>query len=149
MIRYAGLFSNPWKQQYLSQARASLNQSDPDDSDENVQSSWAERQTEYTGIDPLICPNCNKSLIFVGAFFGNWNELQYLFDKAGKDSAIPTALLRPGEYQCGTLLNVFAASVHFAVMYGVFSPRRRLYPPACKPYGLEAEPEAATSYFTL
>jgi hypothetical protein len=23
-----------------------------------------------------------------------------------------------------------------------FSPRRRLYPPACKPYGLEAEPEA-------
>ncbi len=23
------------------------------------------------------------------------------------------------------------------------SPRRRLYPPACKPYGLEAEPEAA------
>ena len=24
----------------------------------------------------------------------------------------------------------------------VSSPRRRLYPPACKPYGLEAEPEA-------
>jgi len=23
-----------------------------------------------------------------------------------------------------------------------FSPRRRLHPPACKPYGLEAEPEA-------
>jgi len=23
-----------------------------------------------------------------------------------------------------------------------FFPRRRLYPPACKPYGLEAEPEA-------
>ena len=23
-----------------------------------------------------------------------------------------------------------------------FSPRHRLYPPACKPYGLEAEPEA-------
>jgi hypothetical protein len=23
-----------------------------------------------------------------------------------------------------------------------FSPRRRLYPPAFKPYGLEAEPEA-------
>jgi hypothetical protein len=22
------------------------------------------------------------------------------------------------------------------------SPRRRLYPPACRPYGLEAEPEA-------
>ena len=30
-------------------------------------------------------------------------------------------------------------------MSGVLSPRRRLYPPACKPYGLEAEPEAAGS----
>jgi hypothetical protein len=29
------------------------------------------------------------------------------------------------------------------VLLGVLSPRRRLYPPACKPYGLEAEPEAA------
>jgi hypothetical protein len=28
-------------------------------------------------------------------------------------------------------------------MSGVLSPRRRLYPPACKPSGLEAEPEAA------
>jgi hypothetical protein len=30
----------------------------------------------------------------------------------------------------------------FALL-GVLSPRRRLYPPACRPYGLEAEPEAA------
>jgi hypothetical protein len=29
------------------------------------------------------------------------------------------------------------------VLIGVLSPRRRLHPPACKPYGLEAEPEAA------
>ncbi len=29
------------------------------------------------------------------------------------------------------------------VVKAVPSPRRRLYPPACKPYGLEAEPEAA------
>ncbi len=28
-------------------------------------------------------------------------------------------------------------------MSGVLSLRRKLYPPACKPYGLEAEPEAA------
>jgi len=26
------------------------------------------------------------------------------------------------------------------------SPRRRLYPPACKPYGLEAKPEARDQY---
>jgi len=29
-----------------------------------------------------------------------------------------------------------------------FSPRRRLYPPACKPYGLEAEPEATIAFFS-
>jgi hypothetical protein len=31
----------------------------------------------------------------------------------------------------------------FFALLGVLSPRRGLYPPACKPYGLEAEPEAA------
>ncbi|MBW2339253.1 MAG: transposase [Deltaproteobacteria bacterium] len=88
MIRYAGLFSNRWKQHYLGQARDALNQSAPDDSDEDTQPTWAERQTDYTGIDPLICPNCDKPLTFVGSFFGNWNELKYLFDIAGKDSTI-------------------------------------------------------------
>ncbi len=29
------------------------------------------------------------------------------------------------------------------------SPRRRLYPPACKPYGLEAEPEASIGLILL
>jgi len=36
MIRYAGLFSNRWKKQYLSQARIALDQSDSDDYDENT-----------------------------------------------------------------------------------------------------------------
>ena len=62
MIRYAGLFCNRWKRQYLSQARIALNQSDPDDCDENANLSWAERQADYTGIDPLICPNCDQPL---------------------------------------------------------------------------------------
>ena len=98
MIRYAGLFCNRWRRQYLSQARIALNQSDPDDCDENTNPSWAERQIPlFSGsIDPLICPNCDKPLTFVGSFFGNWNELKYLFDIAGKDSTIPPALLRPG-----------------------------------------------------
>jgi len=82
MIRYAGLFSNRSKEQYLSQARDALNQSDPDDSDEDTQPTWAERQTDYTGIDPLLCPNCDKPLTFVGSLFGNWNELKYLFAQA-------------------------------------------------------------------
>ena len=41
MIRYAGLLSNRWKKQYLSQARVALNQSRPDDSNKNTQPSWA------------------------------------------------------------------------------------------------------------
>jgi hypothetical protein len=96
MIRYAGLFSNRWKKQYLSLARIALNQSDFDDPDENTTCLWAERQTDYTGIDPLLCPNCDEPLTFVGTFFGDWNQLQCLFDKAGKDPFIPSVLLRPG-----------------------------------------------------
>ena len=96
MIRYAGLFSNRWKKEYLSQARIALNQPDPDNSVKNIPRSWAERQADYTGINPLICPNCDEPLTLVGAFFGNWNELQCLFDNAGKDPFIPSVLLRPG-----------------------------------------------------
>jgi len=96
MIRYAGLFSNRWKKQYLSQARIALNQPEPDDCVKNTPSSWAERQTDYTDINPLVCPNCDEPLTLVGAFFGNWNELQCLFDRAGKDPFIPSVLLRPG-----------------------------------------------------
>jgi len=81
----------------ISQARIALNQSVPDDSDEDTQPTWAERQTDYTGIDPLLCPHCDKPLTFVGSLFGNRNELKSLFDIAGKDSTIPPALLRPGE----------------------------------------------------
>ena len=96
MIRYAGLFSNRWKKQYLAQARTALSLPESDDSNEDTKSLWAERQTHYTGINPLQCPNCDKPLTFVGCFFGNWNQLQHLFEKAGKDATIAAALLRPG-----------------------------------------------------
>ena len=96
MIRYAGLFSNRWKKQVLSQARIALEQSDPGDADGNVHPSWAERQAELTGNDPLMCPNCEQPLTYIGTFFGKWNDLQYLFHEAGKESLIPSALLRPG-----------------------------------------------------
>jgi len=84
------------EKQYLSKARIALSQPEPDDADGMSQSSWAERQTEYAGIDPLVCPNCDQPLMFVGTFFGNRDELQSLFDKAGKNADIPCALLRPG-----------------------------------------------------
>jgi hypothetical protein len=87
---------NRWKNHYLSQARRALKQADHDDTQTERLALWAERQTEYTGIDPLICPNCDQPLTYIGTFFGNWSELQSLFDSAGKDSVIPYALLRPG-----------------------------------------------------
>ena len=96
MIRYAGLFSNRWKKRYLSQARVALEQSDPPDAVGNAHPSWAERQAELTGNDPLMCPHCEQPLRYVGTFFGNWIELQYLFHEAGKESLTPFVLLRPG-----------------------------------------------------
>lgn len=96
MIRYAGLFANRWKKKYLSQCRIALNQAEPDDTDAHPHQSWAERQAEYTGTDPLRCPNCGQPLTFVGNFFGNWEKLQYLFDTAGKDAYIAPPLLKPG-----------------------------------------------------
>lgn len=106
MIRYCGLFCNRWKQQFMADARIALNQpeyltKDKDSDAGGILSSsptptWAERQTEYTGINPLFCPICQQELRFVGKFFGSWRELQQIFDIAGKDSFIPAALLKPG-----------------------------------------------------
>jgi hypothetical protein len=53
IIRYAGLFSNRWKKQYLAQARTASSLSESDDCSENTKPLWAERQTDYTGINPL------------------------------------------------------------------------------------------------
>jgi hypothetical protein len=96
MIRYAGLFCNRWKKQYLAFTRLALNQQQPDDPNANASSSWAERQKDYTGAHPLVCPNCHEPLTFIGTFFGNWTLLQSLFAASGKDSTIAPALLRSG-----------------------------------------------------
>ena len=96
MIRYAGLFSNRWRKKYLAMARMALNQSESDDCQEDSHPCWAERQTEYTGNNPLICPSCAQPMVLVGSFFGNWEILQDLFNRAGRDSTIAAALLRPG-----------------------------------------------------
>jgi hypothetical protein len=103
MIRYGGIFSNRWKKQYLDSARKALNQTALEETVENVEKettvkvkSWAERQTDYTGVNPLLCPNCHQELIFVGVQFGNWAELQSLFEASGRKPDIPSVLLPPG-----------------------------------------------------
>ena len=83
-------------QQWVSQCRIALNQPEPDDTDANTRQSWAERQAELTGIDPLLCPNCDQPLTFVGMLLGNWQKLQDIFDTAGKDASIAPPLLKPG-----------------------------------------------------
>jgi hypothetical protein len=95
-IRYAGLFTNRWKKQCVSQCRIALNQPEPDDTDANTHQSWARRQAGLTGIDPLLCPICDQPLTFVGMLFGNWQKLQDFFDTAGKDARIAPPLLKPG-----------------------------------------------------
>ena len=105
MIRYSGIFSNRWKGYYLSCARLALKESDCTNSGSDPRKKpsksqpylplWAERQRAYTGVNPLICPTCQQELIFVGAFFGNWQGLQLLFEAAGKSPIIPDVLLPP------------------------------------------------------
>ena len=96
MIRYSGLFCNRWKERYLSQARKALNKLQPFDIEEVDTPAWRERQIDYTGIEPLICPHGEQPLVFVGYFFGDGRKLQLIFEKAGCDSYIPEVLLRSG-----------------------------------------------------
>ncbi len=50
-----------WKKN-LSQCCIALNQAEADDTDTHTHQSWAERQSEYTGTDPLRYPDCYQSL---------------------------------------------------------------------------------------
>jgi hypothetical protein len=37
-----------------------------------------------------------RRVIYSPIFLGNWNQLQHLFEKTGKDASIAASLLRPG-----------------------------------------------------
>jgi hypothetical protein len=96
MIRHAGLFANRWKHRYLPMARRALKQTAPSSLTKKPGRSWAERQTDYKGRDPLTCPDCNLPMILVGAFFGSWTQIQIIFQSANKNPAIPTPLRKWG-----------------------------------------------------
>ena len=55
----------------MERAKIALNQPIVPNNNEIIQPSWVERQIDYKGINPLICPHCNKELIYMGLFFGN------------------------------------------------------------------------------
>jgi len=96
MVRYAGLFCNRWKKGYLSLARRALRLPERNETEGETPLSWASRQRQYTGVDPLVCPLCQCSLSFVAMVFGRWDKVQSLFDSAGVDTHIPVLLLRSG-----------------------------------------------------
>ena len=57
---------------------------------------WRDGQSDYSGKDPLICPNGEHPLVFAGYFSGDWHQLQVIFKKAGCDPSIPEIVLPGG-----------------------------------------------------
>jgi hypothetical protein len=96
MVRYAGIFSNRWKSRYLPQAKTALQHPEPKAELKPSSPSWATRQREYTGTDPLQCPNCHQLLVLAVVLFGPWPLIQRTFRNSGRDAAIPSPLMRPG-----------------------------------------------------
>jgi len=96
MVRYAGIFSNRWKGRYLPQARTALQQPEPMPELESNSPAWVVRQQEYSGTNPLQCPNCHQLLVLVVVLFGPWPRIQRTFRDSGRDAAIPSPLMRPG-----------------------------------------------------
>ena len=97
MIRHAGLFANRWKGRYLAQVQAARQPSEsaPERSETRVRS-WAQRQVEYRGRDPLACPRCGEAMTHVCYHFGPWAGMQDVFRRAGRDPTIPAVLRRTG-----------------------------------------------------
>ena len=88
----------PWQLRIviMMNRRAGLNLITQAATEANTHQSWAQRQAEFTGIDPLLCPICDQPLTFAGMLFGNWQKRQDIFDTAGKDASIAPPLLKPG-----------------------------------------------------
>ena len=103
MIRHAGMFANRWEGRYLAQVRAARQASGPEPEcaavaarGESLARSWAQRQAESRGRDPLRCPACGEAMRQVCYHFGPWAGVQEVFRRAGRDPTIPAVLRRTG-----------------------------------------------------
>lgn len=95
MVRHAGLFSNRWRQRYLAQARQAFSQ--PEQPPAPPPASWAARQQQLNGADPLCCPYCHVPLVLVAVMFGPWDELQARAHTSRRLLPVPPALRKkPG-----------------------------------------------------
>ena len=88
MIRHAGLFANRHKATYLPLCRAALGHKE-EPSPEPVPTTWQQRQTEYTGRDPLICPRCQTPLVLYEVAFGTHRPLHLLWEYVHRQPLAP------------------------------------------------------------
>lgn len=88
MIRHAGLFANRHKATYLSLCRAALNQKEKSLS-KSAFPTWQQRQTDYTGQDPFICPVCQSPLILYDIVFGAHRHLRLLWEYVHRQPLAP------------------------------------------------------------
>jgi hypothetical protein len=93
MVRYAGLFANRCRRQCLKQARAALGQPGPRGSaSPQPPRTWAQRQADYHGVDPLWCPRCECPLEFAGCLFGIHAEIRGVLDRYSRSGHLPEVL---------------------------------------------------------
>lgn len=91
MVRYGGLFATRWRADHLDRARRALGQeqhgiqaADGDDVDAPVSlATWRERRQAETGIDPLRCSHCGRSMVLEEVAFGTHHRIEQIFRAAG------------------------------------------------------------------
>ena len=95
MVRYSGLFTTRWRADYLEKARRALGQEqekeqeqerrdDPADARAPLSlGTWRERRLAETGVDPLRCSHCGKSMRLKEVAFGPHPRIEELFRTAG------------------------------------------------------------------
>jgi hypothetical protein len=93
MVRYGGLFAPRWKRRYLEQARRALGHDLPvaedsaavPDAEAPVSlRTWRERRQAQTGVDPLSCSHCGRSMRLWEVAFGPHARIERLFRLAGQ-----------------------------------------------------------------
>jgi hypothetical protein len=89
MVRYSGLFATRWRREYLAQARRALGQ-EPDTAAAEAEAdtpdsltTWRERRQAETGVDPLRCSHCGRSMQLREVAFGPHKRIEKLFRAAG------------------------------------------------------------------
>lgn len=64
MVRYYGMYSN-------RKISKQIQKGDNHKSKDTSSDTWRDLQILKTGVDPLICPCCNKEMILVNEYYDN------------------------------------------------------------------------------